>query len=149
MFRTIAATALLTLAGCAANEIQPAESPQPERPSLTGDWLLTLSAGYVYVVRIHHVEGATYRMSHDHVNLNTNGVYRREDDRLRIVEPACRRRTEFEWQIETPVQLRLIASPPTAKVGSDYTGATLQRLSSTPGEIAAVHKVGAAREKAE
>lgn len=92
---------------------------------LEGSWRLTLPAGFEEPVEIRSAPG-------DRLQLNVRGVmrgtYRREGHVLRMETPADKRLTEFVWAFVGVDRLMLVESPPVAKIGSDYRGATLDRV---------------------
>ena len=108
----VAALLLVVVAGCGARD-------------LSGRWELALPAGFTYQSRIERIGAARYRIPGI---ANLSGIYERRGDSLFVVQPNDPRLTEFVWQIQDPDHLVLVQSPPVGKIGSDYTGATLQRL---------------------
>ena len=111
--RAIVAALLFTVvAGCGARD-------------LSGKWELTLPAGYTYRSRIERIGADRYRIPGI---VTLSGTYERRGDSLFVVEPEDPRLTEFVWRIQDLDHMVLVQSPPVAKIGSDYTGATLQRI---------------------
>lgn len=96
---------------------------------LEGSWHLTLPAGFEEPVEIRSVPAG--RLQFD-VRGVMRGVYRRDGHLLRMAQPADERLTEFVWAFVSPDRLMLIESPPVAKIGSDYRGATLDRVEQPP-----------------
>lgn len=92
---------------------------------LTGGWQLTLPAGFEYPAEISRT--ADGRLEVD-VRGVMRGTYRQDGRLIRVEIPSDERLTEFVWECVSPDQLVLIESPPVAKIGSDYRGATLKRL---------------------
>ena len=91
---------------------------------LTGDWQLTLPAGFTCPAVISRQADGLWRLE---VRGVMRGAYRQDGHRFRIVVPSDERLTEFVWEGISPDHLLLIESPPVAKIGSDYRGATLMR----------------------
>ena len=91
---------------------------------LTGDWQLTLPAGFTYPAVISRQADGLWRLE---VRGVMRGAYRQDGHRFRIAVPSDERLTEFVWEGISPDHLLLIESPPVAKIGSDYRGATLMR----------------------
>jgi len=92
---------------------------------LEGPWHLTLPAGFEYPVEIRSAPAGRVQVD---VRAVMRGSYRRDGHLLRMVQPADERLTEFVWAFVSPDRLMLIESPPVAKIGSDYRGATLDRV---------------------
>jgi hypothetical protein len=95
-------------------------------PDLTGNWELTLPQGTKYTSPIERVSEKTYRIPRIKV---LSGVYELKDDKLVVTAPTDERLTEFVWKLEGANKLVLIEAPPTSKIGADFKGATLVRLS--------------------
>lgn len=100
--------------------------PSPESADLTGRWLLTLPAGFEYLVAL-EPRGDGYRLDAPELALNHEGTYRRIADRLEIVRPDDERLTGFGWRVHNANVLILVDQPDLARTGSDYRGATLTR----------------------
>lgn len=113
--RLLIFTLVCALTGCAAT------SPVVTN-DLTGDWMLSLPAGYTYRVSL-HVAGK------DKVSIakggNLSGTFRVRGHTLTIIDPQDKRKADSTWTIVTPDKLVLTRSP--HGMGSDYTGATLTR----------------------
>lgn len=92
---------------------------------LSGDWLLTLPAGFEHHVMFTYQGKNRYRLAPG--RLNMSGVYQLEGDRLRLVEPKDARLTEFRWQVQGTGTLLLVEEPPAGKTGARYLGATMTR----------------------
>lgn len=92
---------------------------------LEGSWHLTLPAGFEQPVEIRSAPAGRLQVD---VRGVMRGTYRREGHVLRMETPADKRLTEFVWGFVGPDRLILIESPPVAKIGSDYRGATLDRV---------------------
>lgn len=96
---------------------------------LEGSWHLTLPAGFEYPVEIRSAPAGRLQVD---VRGVMRGTYRRDGHLLRMEQPADPRLTEFVWAFVSPERLMLIESPPVAKIGSDYRGATLDRVAHPP-----------------
>ena len=106
-------------------EALPASGPR-DVAGLEGEWEITLPAGFIRRLSILHLDGARYRISRSG---NSSGIYELRGDKLVVVEPDDKRLTEFVWHVEDPNRMVLIESPAVSKVGSDYRGAILKRVS--------------------
>jgi beta-lactamase regulating signal transducer with metallopeptidase domain len=105
-------------------------TPAEEAFDPTGDWLLTLPAGFEHRVEIADLGRGRYRLTPP--RLNMSGVYRRRGGTFDLVEPNDSRLTEFKWRFEGSDILRLVAEPPPGKTGAGYAGASLRRLDGAP-----------------
>lgn len=92
---------------------------------LSGTWKLVLPAGFEYEAKVSSRGDGLYQFD---VPTVMRGVYRHRGDRVAIEIPSDERLTEFVWEFQNKNLLMLVESPPVAKTGSDYRGATLQRL---------------------
>ncbi len=111
---------LMIVSGCSTTKQK--GSPAVD---LSGEWTMTLPAGFVSTSPIERVDDTHYRIPNIKV---LSGVYQRRGNMLVVVEPIDARLTEFIWEIRDADNLVLIQSPPVGKIGSDYTGATLNRI---------------------
>jgi hypothetical protein len=93
--------------------------------NLTGRWLMTLPAGFKYEAGLRPQEFAG--LYYLNVRGNLAGIYRHQGKMLSVEVPRDKRLTEFVWEFQDENLLLLTAAPATAKIGSDYRGATLRR----------------------
>ncbi len=94
--------------------------------NLSGDWLLTLPAGFEHQVVLTGLGRNQYRLTPP--RLNMSGVYELRGSGLHLVEPNDPRMTGFQWKAQDQDSLLLHEEPPAGKTGAKYTGATLKRL---------------------
>lgn len=96
---------------------------------LSGPWELSLPAGFHYTAEMSP-------KGEGQLELNVRGVmrgtYARDGRLLRMALPTDPRLTEFVWEATSADRFVLIESPPVAKIGSDYRGATLTRVDTPP-----------------
>jgi beta-lactamase regulating signal transducer with metallopeptidase domain len=107
--------------------LQPDSRPpqQPERLDLSGQWLLTLPAGYEQTVTLRWMGENRYFLAPS--GLNPGGVYEFRDGQLVLLVPRTPRLAGFEWSVENAGRLVLVDQPDQARTGADYLGATLTR----------------------
>jgi hypothetical protein len=84
-----------------------------------------MPAGATFRVRLLPLADGRYRLMNARL---FSGVYEFRDGHLAVVEPVDRRLTEFAWKVLDADTLVLAQSPPVRKIGADFTGATLRRL---------------------
>lgn len=116
LMKNLLATALLCLAvfGCGKKALD-----------LSGNWELTLPQGAKFRSPIERVSENIWRIPSAQ---SLSGVYELKGDKLVVRIPTDPRLTEYVWKVENANSLTLIAAPPVSKIGSDYKGATLNRL---------------------
>jgi hypothetical protein len=106
----------------------PAERPRPPRnqpPQITGEWLLTLPAGYEYAATIEPTDTAEeYRLVTKAVNLR--GVYRLEGRKLAITQPVKEKMSGLAWDVLNNNAIVLVEQSPRSSP-ADYRRATLTR----------------------
>lgn len=92
---------------------------------LSGNWLLTLPAGFEHPVVLEPLGQNRYRLTPP--VLTMSGIYELRGAEFRLVEPHHSRLTEFKWQAQNLDfdSLLLVAEPPPGKTGAKYLGATL------------------------
>ncbi len=100
--------------------------PIAKSESIEGSWLLVLPAGFQRQVAWKQVSPVDYQFSSP--GSSFTGTYQKRGDQLVLVSASqSRLNGHFIWQIDNAHAMRLIKSPPTSMIGSDYTGATLVR----------------------
>lgn len=97
---------------------------------LSGDWLLTLPAGYQYRVRFEALGENRYRLQ---TAGSFRGVYQLNGDVLQVVEPSDARLNVFDWQLHNVNSMTLIDE--TGATGARYAGATLGRQIAADDEL--------------
>lgn len=96
---------------------------------LSGRWQLSLPAGFEYPAAISEQADGRLQLQ---VRGVMRGVYVRDGRRMRVETPSDPRLTEFVWEATSANRFVLVESPPVAKIGSDYRGATLTRVGPNP-----------------
>lgn len=102
----------------------------PTAVDFSGDWLLTLPAGFQYKVEFSATEDGRLRLKEAH---NLAGIYQLRGDRLFMSEPVRERHSVFTWQILNANTLLLIDE--TGASGARYSGATLGRQFDASAEL--------------
>jgi hypothetical protein len=104
---------------------------------LSGNWLLTLPAGYQYRVTFDALRENRYRLRNA---ASFSGVYQLNGDVLQIVEPSNERLNVFDWQLHNVNSMTLVDE--TGASGPHYAGATMGRQVATdealPKRVAAI-----------
>lgn len=115
---------------------QPSSDPADavyNRIDLSGTWSLTLPAGFQFPVTLASKSDGSYYLENAR---NLGGTYQQEGRLLKVTAPDQERLTGFLWRLETPDVAVLVEGPEVSKVGSDYRGAVLRRLSGSASEAA-------------
>jgi len=99
---------------------------QPAPPEFNGEWELTMPRGFTYRSPVTQLTNGQFAIPQI---VALSGVYELRRDQLVIVQPTNPRLSELVWLATSPDRLVLVAAPAVEKIGSDYRGATLQRLS--------------------
>lgn len=111
------------------DEVELTDDDEPPVVDLSGDWLLTLPAGFEHRVTLKNVGTRRLRLEpKERKSLNFSGTYVVQDDRMVIIDPADERLTGFDWKILSRNALLLTDEPDVSKTGAQYVGATLTRL---------------------
>jgi len=113
---------IITLGACSESDMDHLYS---DTSDLTGDWQLTMPAGFTQESRIEFIGKKRYRIP---IKGNLGGIYEEQDNTLTMFNPGNDVRRHYIWQVEDQDNLILIEAPPVAKVGSDYRGEILSRL---------------------
>lgn len=113
------------LAACCLLLAWPAATGEPKTPpDLAGRWLLTLPAGFEYVVDLEAGgEAGLYRLRCGATNLS--GLYEVRGDTLVLARADNPVMAGMTWDVRN-ANAAVLASHPD-KVGADYRGATLGR----------------------
>lgn len=116
--------------------ITPPGLPQSSEPltidatQLAGRWLLTMPSGFLWDATLEPAgEAGLVRLQTPATNLR--GLYELRGRKLVLVQPDNPRMAGIVWELRGPNGLVLTEHPERAHVGSNYTGATLQRLGTT------------------
>lgn len=97
-------------------------------PDLTGHWLMTLPAGFVYQVVIEPTPGNRYRLDIQDRAVVLEGIYRWHDGQLRVVTPDDKRMEKLAWKRLNPNVLVLVSQLLPSPNGQNYIDATLTRV---------------------
>ena len=103
---------------------------QIEPVDLSGNWLLTLPAGYQYRATIEALEDGRYRLQ---TIGSFRGVYQLNGDVLQVVEPSDERLNVFDWQLHNGNSMTLVDE--TGASGARYAGATMGRQIESDAEL--------------
>jgi RNA polymerase sigma factor (sigma-70 family) len=110
------------------NEARPPEKTPAQyetEPALAGRWLMTLPAGFRYVVTVRRLGEQRFALEQA---VRFSGHYELRGRRLVLVGPVRDGDPPFEWELASPHEMSLVAQPPTSRTGSDYLGAALRKL---------------------
>ncbi len=94
------------------------------RPSVEGNWKLTMPAGFQRTVNIVRDPEGLYILGTGGV---LSGAYKWEQDRLVMVQPSDDRMMGLVWAY-TGNKLQLVSEPKGTPTGSSYVGAVLERI---------------------
>lgn len=94
---------------------------------LTGEWKMTLPVGFKYIASISRLDARRWQLSN---MAGVSGLYELRGNELIMVPPPDA--VSIVWQIQSVDNLVLIKAPAEERTGTDYTGATLQRLVTKP-----------------
>ena len=158
----VLATALLVAGGRAASSTlspppaQAQEAPRSAAPlppakqeqgdaaaALAGRWLMTLPAGFQYIVTIRPASMGRVVLEKA---VRFSGDHELRQGRLVRLEPVGPEGLRFGWELRSADELTLVAQPPVIRTGADYLGATLRRLAE--GEEPVLQKGPVARDPA-
>ncbi|MEX2286342.1 MAG: hypothetical protein WD648_04575 [Planctomycetaceae bacterium] len=122
-------TCLLLLASAGRADDSPApavarrEVPRITVDDVSGEWSLTMPAGFKYTVTLTPESATSVRLTGAN---NFNGQYQVHFNRLVMKKPVDERLTEFKWLVHKDAGIIvLIEEPDAGKTGAQYTGAIL------------------------
>ena len=96
-------------------------------PDLSGEWLMTLPAGFEHRATLIRKDGNRYRLDHPEIAGVLEGLYEVRNGKLAVIEPDDERMTELEWKILNRNVLQLVGQRQPSPTGANYVDATLTR----------------------